>query len=92
MLKNQAQRAYGRVVGRELMVVKIAPLRLVLPTHIDDGDGGISKIGLTRFASHDGHAVHGCEEAAGEEFVFMSASGMSEDEGEGHGHLEKRWL
>jgi hypothetical protein len=92
MLKHEAQSTHGRVVGRELMVVKVVPLRRVLAAYIDDGDGGISKIGLTRFASDNGHAVHGCEEATGEEFVFMSASGMSEDEGEGHGQLEKRCL
>ena len=32
----------------------------------------------------DGHAMYGGEEAAGEEFVFVGAAGMGEDEGQRH--------
>jgi hypothetical protein len=64
------------------MVVEVVPLGHMFATDIDDGDGGIGEIGLGRFAAHDGHAVNGGKEAAGEEFVLMRAAGMSEDEGE----------
>ena len=36
------------------------------------------------FAADDGHAMYGGEEAAGEEFVFVGAAGMGEDEVQRH--------
>jgi hypothetical protein len=72
------------MIGGELVMVEIMPLGRVLAADIDDGDGGISKILRGRLATDDGHAVDGGEQAAGEEFVLMSAAGMSEDECERH--------
>jgi hypothetical protein len=77
------------MIGRELMMVEVVALRGVLATDIDDGNGGVGKILWSGFTADDGHAVHGGEEAAGEEFVFMGAAGMGEDEGKRHGGLER---
>lgn len=84
MLQHEAQRAHGRVIGRELMVVEVVALRGVLAADIDDSYRGISEILRGGLAADDGHAMHGGEEAAGEEFVFMRAAGMGEDEGQRH--------
>jgi hypothetical protein len=84
MLQHEAQGTDRRVVGGKLMVVEIGTLRCVFTAHIDDGDRGISEVGLRSFAPDDGDAVDGHQETAGEEFVFVGAAWMSEDEGEGH--------
>lgn len=85
MLQHEAQGADGRMIGRELMVIEVVSLRGVLAADIDDGNGGIGEVFGSGLAADDGHAMHGGEEAAGEEFVLMSAAGVGEDEGDGHG-------
>lgn len=89
MLQHEAQRAHGRMIGGKLMMVEVVALRGVLTADIDDGDGGIGEILWGGFAADDGHAMYGGEEAAGEEFVFVGAAGMGEDEGQRHGGLER---
>lgn len=86
VLQHEAQRADGRMLGRKLVVVKVVPLWRVLAADIDDGNGGIGEVLWRGLAPDDGHAVHGGQQAAGEEFVLMGAAGMGEDEGEGWGH------
>ena len=89
MLQHEAQRAHGRMIGGKLMMVEVVALRGVLTADIDDGDGGIGEILCGGFAADDGHAMYGGEEAAGEEFVFVGAAGMGEDEVQRHGGLER---
>ena len=50
------------MIGWELMMVKIVPLRRMFTADIDHGNGGIGKVGLCGFAPHDGHAVDGSED------------------------------
>jgi hypothetical protein len=80
MLKDETEGADRWVIGRELMVVKVAALRDVFTPDIDDGDAGICQVLGGGLAPDDGHGMDGGEQGAGEEFVFMSAAGMSEDE------------
>ena len=89
MLQHEAQRAQGRMIGGTLMMVEVVALRGVLTADIDDGDCGIGEILWGGFAADDGHAMYGGEEAAGEEFVFVGAAGMGEDEVQRHGGLER---
>jgi hypothetical protein len=80
MLEYETEGADRWVIGRELMMVKVAALRGVFTTDIDDGDAWICQILGGGLAPDDGHGMDSCEQGAGEEFVFMSAAGMSEDE------------
>jgi hypothetical protein len=68
------------MIRRELMMVKVVPLRCVFATDIDDSDTCIRKIRLRGFSPHDGHAVNSSEETTSEQFIFMSTAGMSENE------------
>jgi hypothetical protein len=68
------------MIRRELMMIKVVPLRCVFATDIDYCDTCIRKIRLRGFSPHDGHAVNGGEQTTCEEFIFMSAAGMSENE------------
>jgi hypothetical protein len=77
------------MIGGKLMMVEVVALRGVLTADIDDGDGGIGEILWGGFAADDGYAMCRCEEAAGEEFVFVGAAGMGEDEVQRHGGLER---
>jgi hypothetical protein len=67
------------MIRRELMVIKVVPLRCVFATDIDDSDTCIRKIRLRGFSPHNGHAVNGRQETTRKEFIFMSTAGMSEN-------------
>lgn len=85
MLKHEAERADRRVVGRELVMVKVMPFRGVLAADIDHSDRRVGEILGRGFTTDDRHAVNGDQQRAGEQFVLMSAAGMGEDEGKHRG-------
>lgn len=89
MLEHEAEGADGRVIGGELMVIEVMPLRGMLTAYIDDSDSGIGQIGFGRLASLNGHSVDGGQETTGKKFVFVTATGVREDASEGNGHEER---
>jgi hypothetical protein len=78
------------MVGGELMMVKVMPLRRMLAAHIDHGGDGVSEIFRRRLPPNNRHAMHGRQEGAGEQFIFMSAAGMSEDERKHAGRRKRK--
>lgn len=85
-LEDERERAEGRVVAGELVVVEIVERGIVGVADVHDGDAGVGEVGGRRFATHDGNGVDGEEGAAGEEFVLMGGAGVRENRGEGrHG-------
>ena len=76
------------MIGGELVVVEVVAGRIVFAAHIHHGDRHVIEILLCWLAAFDGHAVHGDEQAAREEFVLMRAAGVGEDQGSGHPDAE----
>lgn len=79
VLEDQRKRAGWRGVSRELMMVEIPIFGLVQAAHVDHANGGIRQVGFDGLPALDFRSVSGEENAAGQEFVFVGAAGMSED-------------
>jgi len=80
VLKDQTQGTNRRMIRRELMMIKVVPLRCVFASDIDHSDTCIRKIRLRGFSPHNGHAVNGSQETTRKEFIFMGTARMSENE------------
>ena len=79
VLENQRNRAGGRVIARQLVMVEIVARGLVPVTDIDNEDGGIVEIGVGGFTTKNAGRVHGEKHAAGDELVFVGAARVGED-------------
>ena len=86
MLEDEGERARGRVILRELVMVEIVEQRGVLVADVDDGGGGIGEVGGCRLAADDGHGMEREEDRTREEFVFVGTAGVGENRGDGRGH------
>ena len=86
MLQDEREGAGGRVILGQLMVVEIIELGSVLVPDIDDGGGGIGKVGGRRLAANDRRGAERDQDRAREEFVFVGTAGVREDRGDGCGH------
>src|SRR5690606_14918255 len=84
MPEHQTQRALRRMIRRKLVMVEIHAFRGMLAPDIDHGDGWIREIRRGRLPSYDLHGMQSEQDGAREKLVFVRASRMGENQGQGH--------
>jgi hypothetical protein len=72
------------VISWELVMIKIVSLRRMLTSNIHHCNAWIRQIGLCGLAPDYGHAMNCRQQATGQQFVFMRAAGMSQNERKCH--------
>ena len=80
------------MIARELVVIKIPPLRLVFSAHIDHQHSGVVEIALLRLATLDRSTVLRHQQTAGQIVVFVRATRVREDQFDGHERRDGREL
>ncbi len=79
MLQHKAQRAGGRVLAVEMMVVEVGLRRVVASTDIDDRYRRVIEVVVGGVSPEHRGPVPGYEYADGQEVVFMGAAGMRDN-------------
>ena len=79
MLQHKAQRAGGRVLAVEMMVVEVGLRRVVVSTDIDDRYRRVIEVVVGWISPEHRGPVPGYEYADGQEVVFMGAAGMRDN-------------
>ena len=79
MLQHKAQRAGGRVLTVEMMVVEVGLRRVVTSTDIDDRYRRVIEVVVGGVSPEHRDPVPGYEYADGQEVVFMGAAWMRDN-------------